>query len=686
MSEVRVVENYSSWDGAKAIISKPAFVRSAVFAVLILAIVIALIVIFTGRNGSSDVAIDYSTALVVSDERDLWALDLTSQKKTLLVKSRKGIATFDVHEKRTIYWREIDSQWVNSLSKKYRNLTQWREWDPMAVRVDSVTENVYVLDGLAGKLNVYDPKSTRFGIAVSDLKQPVDMVLDSQRGLMFIVQKFDSILKGSMDGSTMGKVIVSTSVTAVALDTQTPRLYWAEYETVESSDYDGGKRLTMTRAARATYWNLGVSGARLFWTKSVDNGLRSLWSCTPGSANICTEADVQQLPFDDPKGIEVFTGETNPGANPCESAKCGGLCLLKTVGSYSCACYLGERLKQDDKTCEPIEEYLLYARGDFIRGRITDPRRNAFVDAILPIRFRHISLKHKKTIDFDYNFEKRTFVFSDDLTINTVNLDRRDLQGTYTRDCCLRHLAYDWVSDDVYYVKDSNGITENTTIVLLKPREEAYFSKTLHRFNKETGSPGAFALEPNRGLYFFTMTLDGVTMIHKVHSKVTLFARDDVSDVDLTIDHEDQRLFWFSKDATKLYSADFEGQRLKSIYVSIVQDPRSVSVYDRYAYVANLTSIWRFDKSTGSGAVELTPRFNDERTDAIAGAKMFTRNIQKVDFNNPCALRNGDCQQFCFREPKKVVSGGSINVTDELQKSCLCKDNQLLQPNGISCA
>lgn len=132
--------------------------------------------------------------MVVSDERNLWALDLNSRKKTLLVSSNRGIASFDVHEKQTIYYREIGSQWVNSLSKKYQNLTQSRQWDPTAVRVDSITENVYVLDGFAGKLNIYDPKGFGFGIAVSDLIRPVDMVLDSQRGIMFIVQKFHSVI------------------------------------------------------------------------------------------------------------------------------------------------------------------------------------------------------------------------------------------------------------------------------------------------------------------------------------------------------------------------------------------------------------------------------------------------------------------------------------------------------------
>lgn len=494
------------------------------------------------------------------------------------------------------------------------------------------------------------------------------------------------ILKGNMNGTSLQKLVISSSVIAVATDIQSPRLYWSEYESIESSDYDGNKRLTMTRSNAAIFWNIGVSGRRLFWTRSVNNGSRSLWSCIPGSANVCTDDDIRQIDFEDPKGIEVFTGETSViMENPCKNADCNGLCLLNSEASYSCACPLGKQLAEDGRTCEIIDEYLLYVRGDFVRGRIIkEPWREAFVDAILPIRLRWTSLKEKKTIDFDFDYRQRKFIFSDDETVNTMNLEHEELQGTYNRDSCLKKLAYDWTSNDVYYTKDTCRGDENTTIVLFKPKEEDFISKTLHKFNAVTGNLKSIALEPNEGYYFFTITLDNVTMIHKVYTKVTLLVRNDVSDVDLTIDYELQRLYWFSRDTKRLYSADFEGKRIESIDVSMVKNSRSMSVHKKYVYVANFSSIWRFDKSTGLDVVKLTPSFIDDDDQAmIAGVRIFTK--QKIDPNNPCAVRNGDCRQFCFLEPKKIVHQGSINVTDELQKSCLCEDYKLLQADGISC-
>lgn len=59
--------------------------------------------------------------------------------------------------------------------------------------MDFVTEKLYVLDSYAGKLSVFDVNSTNYGIALTDLKDPVDLALDPYRGLMFIVQKSDSV-------------------------------------------------------------------------------------------------------------------------------------------------------------------------------------------------------------------------------------------------------------------------------------------------------------------------------------------------------------------------------------------------------------------------------------------------------------------------------------------------------------
>lgn len=141
----------------------------------------------------SSTIVDCSKALIISDEHDLWALDLSSNIKKLLRQTAKGITTFAIFGNSTIYYHETNSSWLSSLSRKHANLTEARQWDPTATAVDPVTEKLYVLDSLAGKLSVFDINNGNYGIALADLRDPVDLALDPSRGLMFIVQKFNSV-------------------------------------------------------------------------------------------------------------------------------------------------------------------------------------------------------------------------------------------------------------------------------------------------------------------------------------------------------------------------------------------------------------------------------------------------------------------------------------------------------------
>ncbi|XP_016843935.1 low-density lipoprotein receptor-related protein 2-like [Nasonia vitripennis] len=689
--EVREITADSMWQHFKLLFSNTIYVIAGVIGLLLLVTVVAVVVILTGGGNSGDVAIDYSKALLVSDERDLWALDLDSQKKIKLVKSSRGIAAFDLYNKDTIYWREVGSSWVNSLSTKFHNLTQAREWDPNSIAVDFVTHKVYVLDGYAGKVNVYDPKSTKFGIAVSDLKNPVDIDLDHARGLMFIVQKSDSILKGNMDGTYFQKIVVSLGVTALCVDTQTPKLYWSDLMTIESSDYDGNNRLTVATVSSTTM-SLGVSGNRLFWTRPpINSNVRTLWSCTTTNG-VCSESDFQQISFDDPKAIKVYTGEVPSIKNPCEDSNggCEQLCLLTANGGHTCACYVGYQLKDESYNCEPVKEYIMYAREEFFRGRILDDKKQSFSDAILPIRFHTAVLNNKRTIDFDYNFYTRTIVFSDDHSINTVDLTHEEPQGIYNRDNCIRDVSFDWVTNDVHYVKDNCDTAENTTLVILRPKENTYFWKTLQTFHYSAGHPTSLVVHPNNGCQYFTMLYKNEGRIYKKCGlKLTPFLSDEtvfVNETGLAIDHEVDRLYWFNPTATELLSATLEGSDVKSIDISAVCHPKSVSIYGRYAYVANLTSIWRFDKSTGSGLRRLSPMLEDDSNELIAGVKIFGQLVQKVKSDNPCAVENGNCEQFCVRTPRIIIGESrTMNVTGEVQKICECEDYKSIQDDGRSC-
>ena len=79
------------------------------------------------------------------------------------------------------------------MQQRYPNLTQSPQWQPVAIAVDSVTDNIYVLDAYTKSLSVFDAKTAGYGIVISDINNPTDFALDTFNGFIFILQKYNSV-------------------------------------------------------------------------------------------------------------------------------------------------------------------------------------------------------------------------------------------------------------------------------------------------------------------------------------------------------------------------------------------------------------------------------------------------------------------------------------------------------------
>lgn len=104
---------------------------------------------------------------------------------------KNDIITFDVGEK-TIYWSEENVSMIRDLHESI-NLTLSKKVKPQAIALDSLTEKFYIVDKVTGTLSVVDLKNKYYGIVLSDLVDPNDIVLDIQEGLMFITQHLQSV-------------------------------------------------------------------------------------------------------------------------------------------------------------------------------------------------------------------------------------------------------------------------------------------------------------------------------------------------------------------------------------------------------------------------------------------------------------------------------------------------------------
>lgn len=155
-------------------------------------------------------------------------------------------------------------------------------WSPVAVAVDWISSNLYVVDSLGQKIDIFDLEGDYHAIVMSsNLTAPTDIALDPKVGLMFITDN-NRILRAHMDGSLV-KTLVTDAVykaSGVAVDLVAKRIYWSDIllDYIETVDYNGQNRFNIVRGPanvpapnRITVFERGV-----YWTDNTKQGVLSV--------------------------------------------------------------------------------------------------------------------------------------------------------------------------------------------------------------------------------------------------------------------------------------------------------------------------------------------------------------------------------------------------------------------------
>lgn len=167
--------------------------------------------------------------------------------------------------------------------------------------------------------------------------------------------KNPKVARANMDGSE-DVSFVSDSIywpNGLALDSPNERLYWtdAKLSSLESIKLDGTDRRMVLKGLIKHPYAIAVFENKLYWS---DWGTRSIESC-----NKFTGKNHHTLIKEDREyiyGISIYHANNRKKIhNPCSSAFCSDICLLKGA-SYKCACPQNKELNSDQHTCKPIEK------------------------------------------------------------------------------------------------------------------------------------------------------------------------------------------------------------------------------------------------------------------------------------------------------------------------------------------
>lgn len=499
-----------------------------------------------------------------------------------------------------------------------------------------------------------------------------------------------------MDGTNLTKIVETKGITTITIDpiNAGPCIYWANDDgSIESSDYHGENR-NFVRRIFSNLVSFAVSNNTFAWLT------QPTWT-SPGYLFISRNLEnmpsthVKPILFHNPTKIKPVSSQSIPmGANNAckDNNACQHLCFLNTALVASCACHLGWQLNSDSKSCRSTNEFILYTQGDFIRGKTMGVRKEAFTDAISPIQIQKVNLQYKRTIDFDYDLLAGIFLYSD---IDTIyHEDIIDIESPTRirkfKQSGFRSIAVDWVTGNVYVVTDTERFVSPHIKIYNHRLDNDVFKRI--PLNLQGYRPRSLVVHPNRGYLFFIASRDEGTYVKIFRmnadgSMMKEIAKDelissDPTELGIAIDYERDRVYWVCGPLVR--HANLDGDDVTIIDISIVENPRSISVHQELMYISNLTSIWRFHKQMGNPAIRIAPIFGNSVNQPISGVKVYSPKLQNVNYEHPCAINNGDCKDFCFAVPK-TLGNGSLANNGELQRVCACHIGKEIEYDGTSC-
>lgn len=617
-----------------------------------------------------------------------------------IVTNTNSSSGLDYHfDRKLLFWSDVQTRNIYSINVEntaksnqplattgttyLANISVVYQWNPVSIAVDWITNKIYVCDMHNQKIDIFDFDGKNRAIVLSqNITAPLDIALDPTKGYMFFTDS-DNIDRAFMDG-TQRTTIVSAYIykaSGLTLDFVNERVIWcdSQLDQIVVVDYNGRNRHTVLRGSTKVPAPVRISlfENHIYWTDSTRQGILKV-DLYNASKPVDTIYREKGSPVE-PRAIKTYHKLRQPKTdNPCSNNNggCQHMCVLTrnnlsdkdfTIG-YRCVCNTGYELASNQKSCQPIKEFLLYSQQKFVRG-IMIKNENAFSDAIVPIVSRSA-----RFVGLDYS-HKSQYIFYSDVILDVIYKIKVD--GTAKENVLasqnegVEGLALDWVTNNLYYIDSRKG-----TLNVLSVNNPSYRRTLLKNLKR----PRAIVVHPNRGFVFFSewdrpanisrAYLDGTNVM--VFRGVLLGWPNGLS-----IDYENDRLYWCDALLDHIQHAKLDGTNVQTISSPRIKHPFSIVIHDKWLYVTDwrLDAILRMDKV--SGANEMIVRTVEENN-RLYGIKLFSKSNQRIDSRHPCLSNNGKCPKFCFGIPSNTSDFG-------LDAKCGCPYGEKLSVDGKSC-
>jgi integrin beta 2 len=341
-----------------------------------------------------------------------------------------------------------------------------------AVAIDWMAENIYWVDSSLRQIEVAKKSGLHRRTLISeDMSNPRSIALDPRVGYLFW-SDWDAgnprIERSTLAGENRKAIFLIKSLkgswpNGITLDYVKKRIFFldAKSKEIHTIDYDGNddRRILKNDEYLSHPFAITIYENYIYWTDWRISGVLRADKFTGTNITMISHAISQafDIKIMHPSRQPRIDGLSKMKENPCSAeSNCSHLCLLSTSNSYKCDCPHMMRLTDDKKTCEYIDDMLLFISGsDEIKG--VDLRSTIYTISTIKHATEIIAPTH---IDYD---PVNNRIFWSDVQLNmakavqlatTTKPSHQKIETII--DSSFENVigfSIDWISELLYYVQ-----------------------------------------------------------------------------------------------------------------------------------------------------------------------------------------------------------------------------------------
>ncbi|XP_016414141.1 low-density lipoprotein receptor-related protein 2-like [Sinocyclocheilus rhinocerous] len=522
------------------------------------------------------------------------------------------------------------------------------------------------------------------------LKTQVDMprhiVVDPMNRYLFWADygQTPKIERAFLDGSNRTVLVSSGIVTprGLALDHRDGYIYWVDdsLDMIARVRPEGGETEVVRYGSRyPTPYGITVFEGNVIW---VDRNLKKVFQASkqPGATDqpLVIRDNINML-----RDVTIFDRRMQPSSahelnnNPCleSNGGCAHFCFaIRGSQMRKCSCAFGN-LAADSSSCVVSrDDYLIYTTESTVRSLRLDPEDHSVPFPVVNVPRTSVALDFDR-LDGRIYFTQSSGAGQSKISFITLASPTSSVTEVASDLGAPDGIAYDWINKRIYY---SDYINQSISSMAVDGSQRTVVA--------QVPRPRAIMLDPCRGYMYWTdwgtnakierATLGGNFRTEIVNTSL-------VWPNGLTLDYDDQRLYWADASLQKIERCSLTGAN-REVIVSTAIYPFAMTVYGQHIYWTdwNTRSIYRANKHDGSDQGVMLQNLPSRPMDIHV-----LSNSKQQQCSSPCEQFNGGCSHICTPGPQgaecQCPSEGRWYLADN--KHCIPDNGTRCQSGQFTC-